>query len=64
MIFINKYMASLLLIILRNNIQLTTQSFQGNNPMVLCEPWYDSYLYNWGEPQNFNHQTLMTFAEK
>ena len=30
------------------------------NPMGICAPWYESYLHNWINPQNIDHQKFIS----
>ena len=41
-----------------------TKTFQGINPMDICDPFVDSYLHHWINAPNLNQQTLMVLLSK
>ena len=41
------------------NLEMTHQRMQGVKPMRLCAPYSYSYLHNWINTPNLNHQTFI-----
>ena len=45
-------------------LRWTSKKSLGINPMVLCAPWYNSYLHIWIFPPNIDNETLITLPFK